>query len=192
MIKKYRKKPVVVEAVQWTGKNHVEMCEFIDWEVLEIRPKEGLIIHTLEGDHHASPGDYIIKGVNGEFYPCKPDIFSKTYESEADTPQLQWISVEDRLPEAEKEVWIACKTKPSGYLYQCVGFYIPHGFYQEDSDYTWDWETLGEYSEERDDYCINEGWYERVHNWDDYGAVSIGDFVTHWMPLPQPPKEAQP
>ena len=104
----------------------------------------------------------------------------------------QWISVEDRLPEAEKEVWIACKTKPSGYLYQCVGFYIPNGFFQEDSDYTWDYEALGEYSEERDDYCINEGWYERVHNWDDYGAVVIGDFVTHWIPLPQPPKEAQP
>lgn len=80
MARAYRKKPVVVEAVQWTGENHAEMCEFIDPEVFEIKPKEGLIIHTLEGDHHASPGDYIIKGVNGEFYPCKPDIFAKTYE----------------------------------------------------------------------------------------------------------------
>ena len=77
---RYRKKPVVIEAVQWTGKNHTEMCEFIDPEVFEIIPNVGLIIHTLEGDHHASPGDYIIRGVNGEFYPCKPDIFEKTYE----------------------------------------------------------------------------------------------------------------
>ena len=86
MERAYRKKPVVVEAIQWTGENHAEMCEFIDPEVFEIKPKEGLIIHTLEGDHHASPGDYIIKGVNGEFYPCKPDIFAKTYESATLTP----------------------------------------------------------------------------------------------------------
>ena len=86
MARAYKKKPVVVEAVQWTGENHAEMCEFIDPEVFEIKPKEGLIIHTLEGDHHASPGDYIIKGVNGEFYPCKPDIFAKTYEPATLTP----------------------------------------------------------------------------------------------------------
>ena len=89
MARAYRKKPVVVEAVQWTGENHAEMCEFIDPEVFEIKPKEGLIIHTLEGDHHASPGDYIIKGVNGEFYPCKPDIFAKTYESSTLTPPAE-------------------------------------------------------------------------------------------------------
>ena len=83
---KYRKKPVVIEAVQWTGNNHAEMCEFIDPEVFEIIPRVGLVIHTLEGDHHASPGDYIIKGVNGEFYPCKPDIFAKTYENVTLTP----------------------------------------------------------------------------------------------------------
>ena len=77
---RYRKKPVVVEAVRWTGENHAEICDFIDFEVFEIKPKEGLIIKTLEGVHHASVGDYIIKGVNGEFYPCKPDIFEKTYE----------------------------------------------------------------------------------------------------------------
>ena len=94
MARAYRKKPVVVEAVQWTGENHAEMCEFIDPEVFEIKPKEGLIIHTLEGDHHASPGDYIIKGVNGEFYPCKPDIFAKTYEPVTLTPPNEWVSVE--------------------------------------------------------------------------------------------------
>lgn len=58
-VKKYRKKPVVVEAYQ---------------------TQKEMIIHTLEGDMKASPGDYIITGVNGEQYPCKPDIFEKTYE----------------------------------------------------------------------------------------------------------------
>ena len=93
MARAYRKKPVVVEAVQWTGENHAEMCEFIDPEVFEIIPRVGLVIHTLEGDHHASPGDYIIKGVNGEFYPCKPDIFVKTYESATLTPPNEPLPV---------------------------------------------------------------------------------------------------
>ena len=100
----YRKKPVVVEAVQWTGENHAEMCEFIDPEAFEIIPRIGLVIHTLEGDHHASPGDYIIKGVNGEFYPCKPDIFAKTYESSTLTPPNEWVSVEERIPNFGKLV----------------------------------------------------------------------------------------
>ena len=102
MARAYRKKPVVVEAVQWTGENHAEMCEFIDPEVFEIKPKEGLIIHTLEGDHHASPGDYIIKGVNGEFYPCKPDIFAKTYEPATLTPQNETMTIE-QLREMKNE-----------------------------------------------------------------------------------------
>ena len=99
MAKSYRKKPVMIEAVQWTGENHAEMCEFIDPEAFEIIPRVGLVIHTLEGDHYASPGDYIIKGINGEFYPCKPDIFAKTYESATLTPPNEWVSVEERLPE---------------------------------------------------------------------------------------------
>ena len=106
MAMKYRKKPVVVEAVQWTGENHAEMCEFIDPEVFEIKPKEGLIIHTLEGDHHASPGDYIIKGVNGEFYPCKPDIFAKTYESSTLTPPNEPLNFEERREMDGKPVWL--------------------------------------------------------------------------------------
>ncbi len=83
MTRKYRKKPVVIEAVEWTGNNRTEICEFIDQECFEFDPHDGLVIHTLEGDHHASVGDYIIKGVHGEFYPCKPDIFEKTYEDAA-------------------------------------------------------------------------------------------------------------
>lgn len=80
---KYRKKPVVIEAVQWDGNI---MSEFPDWitQALEDNTLFGMgndvIISTLEGEMTASPEDYIIKGVNGELYPCKPDIFEKTYE----------------------------------------------------------------------------------------------------------------
>ena len=79
-MEKYRKKPVVIEAVQWTGKNITEVLDFMDWRNAAHDTVSGLTIRTLEGNHHASPGDFIIKGVNGEFYPCKPDIFEKTYE----------------------------------------------------------------------------------------------------------------
>ena len=106
MERAYRKKPVVVEAVQWTGENRAEMCEFIDPEVFEIIPRVGLVIHTLEGDHHASLGDYIIKGVNGEFYPCKPDIFAKTYESAALTPPNEPLTQSDLDVMDYDKVWI--------------------------------------------------------------------------------------
>ena len=89
----YRKKPVVIEAVQWTGKNHREMFDFLTGKIdkpIETSGENfyidhervigGLVINTLEGEHFASIGDYIIKGVQGEFYPCKPDIFKETYE----------------------------------------------------------------------------------------------------------------
>ena len=76
----YRKKPVVIEAVQWTGENLAEVLVFAQLGNASYSDQVGLIIHTLEGDHKALPGDFIIKGVQGEFYPCKPDIFLATYE----------------------------------------------------------------------------------------------------------------
>ena len=79
MIKKYRKKPVIIEAVQWDGTNWIEICDFIDMPKNGYGDYRDVVICTLEGDMRASIGDYIIKGVNGEFYPCKPDIFDKTY-----------------------------------------------------------------------------------------------------------------
>ena len=79
-MEKYSKKPVVIEAVQWTGENVKEVMDFMNWRNAAHDTASGLMIHTLEGNHHASLGDWIIKGVNGEFYPCKPDIFEKTYE----------------------------------------------------------------------------------------------------------------
>lgn len=72
---KYRKKPVVIEAVRWTGDNGKEIEAFCGADVMfgtiyEPDPVSAACIHTLEGKMYARSGDYIIKGVNGEFYPC--------------------------------------------------------------------------------------------------------------------------
>ncbi len=82
-IKQYRKKPVVIEAIAFSGTNHDEIADFVGTGTLGgVRVGGGytLIIPTLEGDMQAKVGDYVIKGVKGEFYPCKPDIFEATYE----------------------------------------------------------------------------------------------------------------
>lgn len=98
----------------------------------------------------------------------------------------EWVSVEERLPDAEKEVRLFCVT-PNGYKYQCQGFYVPPGMRRDDSDYSWDWECCDQYDEDSDDYFVNPGWYESSHNWDEYSAFGIADKVTYWMPLPEPP-----
>ena len=79
---KVRKKPVEVEAVRYEplGGNYDEVIQFLDGCIGWHMNEDGIVIPTLEGDMIARPWDYIIKGVNGEFYPCKPDIFDKTYE----------------------------------------------------------------------------------------------------------------
>jgi len=78
---KYRKKPVVIEAIQWDGQNKDEIQAFFQKSPIGYYIEDGcLLISTLEGIMKASKGDYIIKGVHGEFYPCKPDIFEETYE----------------------------------------------------------------------------------------------------------------
>ena len=92
----YRKKPIVIEAIQWDGshKSTKEVIEFRGQKVSDDTMTQhkfdeyvqhcndnGMFIDTLEGQIIASVGDWIIKGVQGEFYPCKPDIFEKTYES---------------------------------------------------------------------------------------------------------------
>lgn len=96
---KYRKKPVVIDAIQWTGANKREIFDFLtngncpdeymtsDFPIVsnnfyidKWKVPGGLVIKTLEGEHLANIGDYIIRDVHGEFYPCKPDIFRETYE----------------------------------------------------------------------------------------------------------------
>lgn len=99
---RYRKKPVVIEAFQydgdlkgadgryyvpeWAAEAFENRVMYYDSPDSETPPCE-LYIRTLEGVHHASVGDYIIQGVNGELYPCKPDIFEKTYELLPELPK---------------------------------------------------------------------------------------------------------
>lgn len=118
---KYIKKPVIIEAVLWTGNNHREMFEFLggnpddyiqpsgkNFYINHNKVKGGLIIKTLEGEHIARIGDFIIKGVEGEYYPCKPAIFTKTYMIEADSKPLdikaQLRLMRDKCPDVWKEL----------------------------------------------------------------------------------------
>ena len=77
---RYKKKPVEIEAMQFTGYNEDIVIKFTENQAYTNRAYSYLIIPTLEGNHHANVGDYIIKGIKGEFYPCKEDIFELTYE----------------------------------------------------------------------------------------------------------------
>jgi hypothetical protein len=82
MIKKYRKKPVVIEAVRYMTKNADEILEWADGAIKRRLFFNNILdIETLEGDVIAIHGDYIIKGIAGEFYPCKEPIFLESYES---------------------------------------------------------------------------------------------------------------
>ena len=101
-----RKRPVLVSAIKWTGKNLREIIGFtglhesmssrlisdeMRWDDYErLVERDGLKIFTLEGSHMAQIGDFIIRGVKGEFYPCKPDIFQQTYRRVA-TPKSKKI-----------------------------------------------------------------------------------------------------
>lgn len=96
---KFRKKPVVIEAVQfnpsvqpWPEGVHAMVGPFASTgahaEALGLSPADCGWVPTLEGGHVAAPGDWIITGVKGEHYPCKPDIFAATYDAVDDTPRF--------------------------------------------------------------------------------------------------------
>jgi hypothetical protein len=83
---KFRKKPVVIEAIRWAGPGDTNRV--INWlSMMGVTLNESWRFHdtdititTLEGDMKATPGDWIVRGVMGEFYPCKPDVFAATYD----------------------------------------------------------------------------------------------------------------
>ena len=110
---KFKKKPVVIEAMQFNGEWSGDATEILSWMVSGgdwDKEASELKIHTLEGTMTASKGDWIIKWVNGEFYPCKPDIFEKIYEplpsgkhQQSKSDILKYFTYA-HLPDALKEV----------------------------------------------------------------------------------------
>ena len=98
-MQKFVKKPIVIEAIQYNGINITEVEDFVGAKLpsvlLSVEDTQ-LVIPTLEGDMKVSKGDYVIKGIKGEFYPCKPDIFEKTYDVVEDNNGI--------LSEGEKRV----------------------------------------------------------------------------------------
>ena len=117
---KYRKRPVEVEAVQFTGTNHDDVAAFMgcDCGVKAIKADcpydhslagpRALFIRTLEGSMRADRGDWIIRGVKGEFYPCKPDIFAATYEPAQQHPvQVEGADLPKQIRGARNLLWVA-------------------------------------------------------------------------------------
>jgi hypothetical protein len=83
---KFRKKPVVIDAIQWTGEvvQGLDICDFAEAssDQTTVGFKGGdLVVYTLEGQMVCPPGHWLIRGVKGELYPCAPDIFTATYEA---------------------------------------------------------------------------------------------------------------
>ena len=131
--------------------------------------------------------DALIKDIDGDLLDGIAE--ARAIEKIDNAPTVsEWISVKDRLPDSN-HVLARCEIrglyKPKSYT--CVAFYAKKNSISVGNCF--DDEISCEYDEETDEYYLKEGWYEVIRNWDEYGSVVIGDFVTHWMPLPEPPEE---
>ena len=100
--------------------------------------------------------------------------------------QPDWIPVSKRLPDMTALVTV--ETKVYKHRYVCEAVWIPRWSKKAEYD---NWEDCSEYNEDEDEYYVLEGWYERVHNWDEYSYVGIEDDVIAWMPLPESYKGEQ-
>ena len=100
-------------------------------------------------------------------------------------PEPHWISCSEKLPKTGQDVELCCGYKIfSGEMvrYICIAFHVNQ--YEMKADENWD-EGCDEYREEDDEFYVSEGWYERIHNWDDYGSVKIYDEALAWRELPE-------
>ena len=109
----------------------------------------------------------------------------------ADVAPVGWVSVKNRLPKPETEVLAACVR--NGYCFICPAIYEDGTMLTQDSVWNWyELDSYGTYSEENDDYFVPEGWWEnRQFTPDDVYNNPVDCAVTHWMPLPKPPKGAR-
>lgn len=106
----------------------------------------------------------------------------------------EWISVKDRLPRAETKVTVCAERRYNGKAHhvETVAMYEDGKVHREDSIVCWDYDTFSpdDYDDESDDYIVPEGWWEYMeYAHDEWTCIAIDDVVTHWMPLPEPPKE---
>lgn len=116
------------------------------------------------------------------------ESLAKSVNEASEILRKRWVPVTERLPESGVHVLACFRVKwvgGGGRSYVCDAFYSAPK--TEICSYNDGIEA--EYDEETDEYYMPEGWWEVIKNWDDYSCVAIGDFVTHWMPLPQPPEE---
>ncbi len=171
---KYRKKPVVIEAVQVTPEMIRDFGPFPNWSLPhlsaekteKINGSEAVFVRTLEGDMRVSPNDWLIRGVKGEVHPCKPDIFAATYEDA--NPVAAGETNHPAIPDSSRPVaavvavpvWVSADTPPTNertVIVRC---------------------STGQMYMDR---------YDLVRGWDVSPYVMAGS-VTHWQPLPAPPQ----
>lgn len=121
---KYIKKPVVIEAIKWEGQQELEALPVWIQEAIKEQTiwfginshndtTPIMLIETLEGIHKAQVGDYIIKGIKGELYPCKPDIFDATYEEVCDSKEAKKIGelMQEGIEQGQKKATSRKKSK---------------------------------------------------------------------------------
>lgn len=135
--------------------------------------------------------EFTIEGITNAIIKCKIvgiKLAAKLYNA-GYRKQNEWISVDERLPESGVHCLLCCDIKRidgTHRQYVCDGF---HAERWKISASGVDDDCVTEYNEEDDEYYISKGWYEVIKNWEEYTSIAIDDTVTHWMPLPEPPKK---
>lgn len=142
--------------------------------------------------------DALMEVINRHCYPIQHDMTSiepgmtriGILQAIQEQPTIEpkrktgrWIPCSERLP--EDTVIVTVETKTFKHKYVCEAVWVPRWSKKAEYD---NWEDCSEYNEDEDEYYVLEGWYERVHNWDEYSFVGIEDDVIAWMPLPEPYK----